>query len=108
MNPAEKQQEIRLEVSRACDYVHWAHQDLNSHSPELGRAKSRLQEAKGILVEAIASIDGLMLDRAALLKNGIFFGPPDLNKADDIDPDYEAYQAARCGGCPQCGDDGGE
>ena len=55
-------------------------------------AKRRLQKAKALIDEAIADLDGLIQDAK--------------NEADGIDPEYEAWQAARCGGCPQCGDDG--
>ena len=53
-------------------------------------AKRRLQKAKALIDEAIVDLDGLIQDRAMLLKNGSFIGPTDLS---GIDPEYEAAVA---------------
>jgi len=86
--------EIRTNLWRAESWVHGAGQHLlePTFSDSLEGSKRAAQEAKKLIDEAIVDLDGLIQDAK--------------NEADGIDPEYEAWQAARCGGCPQCGDDG--
>ena len=84
--------EIRTNLWRAESWVHGAGQHLlePTFSDSLEGSKRSAQEAKKLIDEAIVDLDGLIQDRAMLLKNGSFIGPTDLN---GIDPEYEAAVA---------------
>jgi len=90
--------EIRINLGNAAAWIVGAGRFLNewfSYTGEpslldLENAKRWAQQAKKLIDEAIADLDGLIQDRTMLLKNGSFIGPTDLN---GIDPEYEAAVA---------------
>ena len=89
--------EIRTNLSRAERWVHGAGLFLSEVSLtgplDIENAKRWAQQAKKLIDEAIADLDGLIQDRVLLLKNGSFIGPTALR-----------YESALCHECgePDC------